>query len=111
MPFLTNRLLLEEILPEVAKGHPYSSDPELHAIAGSSSGGIAAFTVAWERPDQFRKVLSTVGSFVNLRGGNDYPALIRKKLVKLEALAKRSCGGLDLAGVYRAAGLPASPSR
>lgn len=72
------RFLLEEILPEVEKMYPHSKDPELRAIAGSSSGAIAAFTVAWERPDQFRKVFSTVGSFVNLRGGNDYPALIRK---------------------------------
>jgi enterochelin esterase-like enzyme/sugar lactone lactonase YvrE len=72
------RFLLEEILPEVQKQYPFSPDPELHAIAGSSSGAIAAFTVAWERPNQFRKVLSTVGSFVNLRGGHDYPALIRK---------------------------------
>lgn len=72
------RFILEEIVPEVAKEYPFSSDPDLRAIAGSSSGAIAAFTVAWERPDQFRKVLSTVGSFVNLRGGHDYPALIRK---------------------------------
>ena len=72
------RFLLEEILPAVEKQYPFSRDPDLRAIAGSSSGGIAAFTVAWERPDQFRKVLSTVGSFVNLRGGHDYPALIRK---------------------------------
>lgn len=72
------RFLLEEILPEVAKTYPFSKDPERRTIAGSSSGAIAAFTVAWERPDQFRKVFSTVGSFVNLRGGHDYPALIRK---------------------------------
>ncbi len=72
------RFILEEILPEVAKRYPFSKDPELRAIAGSSSGAIAAFTVAWERPDEFRKVFSTVGSFVNLRGGHDYPALIRK---------------------------------
>ncbi|HUR57227.1 MAG TPA: SMP-30/gluconolactonase/LRE family protein [Opitutaceae bacterium] len=72
------RFVLDELLPEVARQFPFSKDPELHAIAGSSSGAIAAFTVAWERPDQFRRVFSTVGSFVNLRGGNDYPALIRK---------------------------------
>ena len=41
----------------------------MHGIGGASSGAIAAFSVAWERPDQFRKVLSIVGSFVNLRGG------------------------------------------
>jgi enterochelin esterase family protein len=34
--------------------------------------------VAWNRPDQFSKVLSTVGSFVNLRGGHAYPDIIRK---------------------------------
>lgn len=72
------RFLIEEILPEVGKQFPFSADPEKRAICGSSSGGIAAFTVAWERPDQFRKVLSTIGSFVNLRGGDAYPSLIRK---------------------------------
>ena len=72
------RMLLEEILPEVEKQYPVSKDPTLRAISGSSSGGIAAFTAAWERPDQFGKVHSTVGSYVNLRGGDAYPALIRK---------------------------------
>ena len=43
-----------------------------------SSGGICAWTVAWERPDQFGKVLSHIGSFTNIRGGHVYPALIRK---------------------------------
>jgi enterochelin esterase family protein len=72
------RLLVEELLPEVEKQFPVSKDPALRAISGSSSGGIAAFTAAWERPDQFGKVHSTVGSFVNLRGGDAYPALVRK---------------------------------
>ncbi len=72
------RFLLEEILPVVAQQYPFSKDPGRRALGGSSSGGIAAFTVAWERPDQFRKVFSTVGSFVNLRGGHDYIGLIRK---------------------------------
>ena len=45
---------------------------------GASSGGICAWTVAWERPDQFQKVVSHVGSFTNIRGGHVYPALIRK---------------------------------
>jgi enterochelin esterase family protein len=74
-----SRLVLEEILPEVQKrfGVNWSAKPEDHAIAGGSSGGICAFTVAWERPDQFRKVLSWVGSFVDLRGGHVYPNLIR----------------------------------
>ncbi len=72
------RFLIEEILPVVEKQFPVSKDPAMRAISGSSSGGIAAFTVAWERPDQFGKVHSSVGSFVNLRGGDAYPALIRK---------------------------------
>src|SRR5436305_14761855 len=45
----------------------------MHGIGGSSSGAIASFTVAWQRPNQFRKVLSVIGSFVNLRGGHVYP--------------------------------------
>jgi gluconolactonase len=72
------RFLLEEILPEVAKKYNLSTDPNDRAIAGSSSGGIAAFTAAWERPDSFRRVLSFIGSYTNLRGGSVYPALIRK---------------------------------
>jgi predicted alpha/beta superfamily hydrolase len=72
------RFLLEEILPEVAKTHNLTDDPERRAIAGSSSGGICSFTVAWERPDTFRKVASHIGSFVNIRGGYLYPFLIRK---------------------------------
>ncbi|MCC6492603.1 MAG: esterase family protein [Pirellulales bacterium] len=71
--------LLTEILPEVAKSHPFTDDPQGRAIAGISSGGICAFTVAWQRPDQFRKVLSHVGSFVNIRGGDAYPSMIRKE--------------------------------
>lgn len=72
------RFLLEEIIPEVKKKYNISTDPELHAIGGSSSGAICAFTAAWERTEQFRKVYSSVGSFTNLRGGNVYPALVRK---------------------------------
>ncbi len=70
--------LLTEILPEVEAKFNITKDPEGRAICGISSGGICAFTVAWERPGQFRKVLSHVGSFTNIRGGHNYPALIRK---------------------------------
>ncbi len=71
------RFLLEEILPEVGKKYKLTDDPERCAICGISSGGICAFTVAWQRPDAFRKVLSHVGSFTNIRGGHVYPSLIR----------------------------------
>ncbi len=72
------RFLIEEIIPEVEKKVAISKDPEMRAICGSSSGAICAFNVAWERPDAFRKVLSSVGSFTALRGGNVFPSLVRK---------------------------------
>lgn len=72
------RFLETEILPEVAKTHNLTTDPEQRAIGGISSGGICAWTVAWERPDLFRKVLSHVGSFTDIRGGHAYPSLVRK---------------------------------
>jgi enterochelin esterase-like enzyme len=76
------RFLIEEILPEVAKGYSLTTDPSSRAIAGASSGGICAFTVAWERPDYFRKVISHIGSFTNIRGGHAYEALIRKSALR-----------------------------
>lgn len=72
------RFLLEEILPEVSKTHNLTDDPDRRALEGASSGGICSFTAAWERPDAFRKVASHIGSFVNIRGGHVYPAIIRK---------------------------------
>ena len=72
------RFLLEEILPAVGEKYNLTDDPEGRAICGISSGGICAWTVAGERPDEFRKVLSHVGSFTNIRGGHNYQALIRK---------------------------------
>lgn len=76
------QFLEEEIIPEVRKDYNLSSDPNDYGISGGSSGGICAFTAAWFRPDVFRRVLSFVGSFTNLRGGDVYPALIRKTEVK-----------------------------
>lgn len=72
------RFLIEEILPEVGKKLNLTTDPNLRGLMGSSSGAIAAFNAAWERPDQFRRVLSTIGTFVNIRGGQDFPTRIRK---------------------------------
>jgi len=91
------RFLLEEILPEVAKSYKLTDDPEKRAICGISSGGICAWTVAWERPDSFRKVLSHVGSFTNIRGGHVYHAQIRKtKPVKpIRVYLQDGSGDLD----------------
>jgi enterochelin esterase-like enzyme len=72
------RFLEKEILPEVGKHYKLRQEAAGRAIGGISSGGICAFTVAWQRPDLFSKVLSHVGSFTNIRGGDVYPGLIRK---------------------------------
>jgi len=72
------RFILEELLPEATKGLNITKDPVGWGVCGNSSGGIAAFTVAWEKPDAFRKVISHIGSFTNIRGGYVYPALLRK---------------------------------
>ena len=79
------RFLLEEVLPEVerhtaAEGHAIrlSNDPNDRAIGGGSTGAIAAFTVAWERPNAFRRVFSSIGTYVGMRGGEQYYVLVRK---------------------------------
>lgn len=84
-----DRFLLEEILPLVEKDVKLSHDPAKRAICGISSGGICAFTAAWQRPDQFGKVASFIGSFTDIAsgptliaGGHNYPALIRKSDAK-----------------------------
>jgi enterochelin esterase-like enzyme len=88
------RFLVEEMLPEVGKRYRLSSDPEQHAIGGTSSGAICAFTVAWHRPDVFRKVISMIGSYTSIGyrpaeagkplvpGGDLYPGLIRKSPIR-----------------------------
>ena len=79
------RFLLEEILPEVEKTVKLRHDAASRAISGASSGGICSFTVAWERPNEFSKVLSWIGSFTNIaagktlrEGGHNYEAMVRK---------------------------------
>jgi enterochelin esterase family protein len=69
--------LLTEILPSVRDSYVIMDDPDQWVIGGGSSGGSCAFTVAWTRPDRFRRVLSFLGSFAQIRGGNRYPDLIR----------------------------------
>ncbi|MFO1063397.1 MAG: SMP-30/gluconolactonase/LRE family protein [Pirellulales bacterium] len=74
------KFLIDEILPFIEKKHELklSQDPNDRAIAGSSSGGICAFNVAWQRPDVFRRVFTTVGTYVGLRGAHEFSSLIRK---------------------------------
>jgi enterochelin esterase family protein len=72
------RFLLEEVLPEVGKDYKLVDEAAGRAIAGMSDGGLVSFTVAWERPDAFSKVISYIGSYTRLRGGSEYPYLIRR---------------------------------
>jgi len=88
------RFIIEEMLPEVGKKYNLTDDPEKRAIGGTSSGAIAAFTVAWQRPDYFRRVISMIGSYTSIGysagpdgklltpGGDLYPTLIRKNPIK-----------------------------
>ncbi len=79
------RFVLEEILPEIEKQKTsdgrairLSKSGNDRAIGGSSSGAVCAFTAAWERPAEFSRVFSAIGTYVGLRGADRYPALIRK---------------------------------
>ena len=74
------RFLIDEMLPYVSRTHQltFSPNPDDRAIAGNSSGAIAAFVAAWQRPDAFRRVFSAIGTYVGLRGGNELSVLIRK---------------------------------
>lgn len=90
------RFLEKELLPEVGKTVNLRADAAGRAICGASSGGICAFTAAWERPDLFSKVLSTIGSFTNIRGGDVYPGLIRKTERKpIRVFLQDGSGDLD----------------
>ena len=71
------RVIVDELMPALYAKYNIAKEANRHGIGGASSGAIAGFTVAWERPDQFHKVLSIVGSFTNLRGGHVYPEKVR----------------------------------
>ncbi|EGF91365.1 esterase family protein [Asticcacaulis biprosthecium C19] len=88
------RMLLEELLPEVSRTYTFSDNPRHRMIGGTSSGAIAAFTVAWNRPDSFGNVISLIGSYTSIAyrpaadgqparfGGDTYPGLIRKSKIR-----------------------------
>ena len=89
-----SRFILEELLPEIGKSYTFSSDPKKRIIGGTSSGAIAAFTVAWHHPEAFGNVISLIGSYTSIGylpatnlskgrlGGDSYPTLIRKNAIK-----------------------------
>jgi hypothetical protein len=88
------RMLIDEIMPEVAKTYKFTDDPKKRAIGGTSSGAICAWTVAWHRPDAFGNVISMIGSYTSIGyvpatadhpmipGGDTYPGLIRKNPIR-----------------------------
>ena len=73
------RFLDEDVLPlaEETVGRPFDADPARRAVCGISSGGICAFNAAWHRPDLFGRVISHCGSFTAIRGGHNFPYLVR----------------------------------
>lgn len=79
------KFILNEILPDAEKRK--ASDGRVirlskkgndRAIGGISSGAICAFTAAWEHPEEFSRVFSSIGTYTGLRGGDRYPILVRK---------------------------------
>jgi enterochelin esterase family protein len=103
------RVIVDELLPALAKDYTIAKDPERRGIGGASSGAIAAFTVAWERPNEFRKVLSLIGSFTNIRGGHAYADIVRKSEKKPIRIYLQD-GRNDNRGVGRGGG-PYDPLR
>lgn len=73
-----SRFLIEELIPEVAKKYNLSKDPNDRGLYGVSTGATGALMSAWHRPDQFRRVMTFIGSFVNFRGADLLPARIRR---------------------------------
>jgi enterochelin esterase-like enzyme len=92
-----SQFVLTELLPAVEKlSVKLTTDPEGRAIGGHSSGGIAAFTVGWRHPDQFRRILTNSGSFVAILGGDMYPAMIRAQTPIKPLRVSLSTGTMDL---------------
>ena len=97
------RVIVDELMPVLYKRYNISKDPDRHGIGGTSSGAIAAFTVAWQRPNEFRKVLSIVGSYTNIRGGDAYPEIVRqseKKPLRVFLQDGRNDNRVGRSGVY-----------
>lgn len=73
-----SRFLLEELIPEVEKTYNLSHNPDDRALAGVSTGAVGAWSAAWNRSDQFHRVLSFIGTYVAMKGADSMPALVRK---------------------------------
>jgi enterochelin esterase-like enzyme len=69
------RFIESEILPKVAAdyGARFTANPEGRASFGCSSGGAAAFTMGWFRPDLYRRIITYSGTFTNQASSTMYP--------------------------------------
>ncbi len=70
--------LLNELIPAVAKNYNLSKNPDDRGLSGVSTGAVGAFMAAWNRPDQFHRVLSFIGTYVAMKGADSMPALVRR---------------------------------
>ena len=70
--------LLNELIPAVAKSYNLSKNPDDRGLSGVSTGAVGAFMAAWNRPDQFHRVLSFIGTYVAMKGADGLPALVRR---------------------------------
>lgn len=73
-----SQFLLNELIPEVAKSYNLSKNPDDRGLSGVSTGAVGAFMAAWNRPDQFHRVLSWIGTYVAMKGADELPALVRE---------------------------------
>jgi gluconolactonase len=73
-----SEFLLRELIPAVAARYNLSTNPDDRGLSGVSTGAVGAFMAAWNRPDQFHRVLSFIGTYVDMKGADHLPALIRK---------------------------------
>ena len=57
----------KEVLPRIAREFniTFTKDPQGRATMGGSSGGAAAFTMAWFHPELYHRVLTYSGTYVN----------------------------------------------
>ncbi len=72
------RFLVEELIPAVSAKYNLSKNPDDRGLAGVSTGAVGAFMAAWNRPDQFHRVLSFIGTYVAMKGADSLPAIVRK---------------------------------
>ena len=61
LPAVLNNAEIKAAYPKIA----FTSDPWGKAIMGCSSGGAAALTAGWFRPDLFRRLITYSGTFVD----------------------------------------------